>query len=215
MNLWHLGAHARATEVLESIPAADTTLAEISSLRRLALSWLYADRGAFDAARALAIEIRAHSRTHGDRLGEARSAWVLAEVLRRAGDLDAAEREIAAAQALAMPLDQPGMLATLAAIDLARGRTEDAIAIAGDAIGRTTAMDGCGLFRASFVRIVHAEALHAGGRHDDARRAIADARDRVIAIAGKIPDPDHRTSFLAAVPENARTLALARAWLGA
>jgi hypothetical protein len=75
-------------------------------------------------------------------------------------------------------------------------------------------MGGCGLFRAGFVRVVHAEALHATGHHDAARRAIADAHARLIAIAGKIAEPGHRTSFLEAVPENARTLALARAWPG-
>jgi tetratricopeptide (TPR) repeat protein len=214
MNLWHLGAHARAVELLESIPAADTTLAEISSLRRITLSWLYADRGTLDEARALVTAIRELCRAHRDPLGEARGAWVLAEVLRRTGDLDGAEREIEAARALAMPLDQPGMLATLAAVRLAQGRAADALALADDAVARTTAMGGCGLFRAGFVRVVHAEALHATGRHDAARRAIADAHARLIAIAGKIADPGHRTSFLEAVPENARTLALARAWPG-
>jgi hypothetical protein len=46
------------------------------------------------------------------------------------------------------------------------------------------------------------------------RRAIADARARLLAIAGKIVEPSYRTSFLDDVPENARTLTLARAWLG-
>jgi hypothetical protein len=33
-------------------------------------------------------------------------------------------------------------------------------------------------------------------------------------IADKIADPDDKASFLERVPENARTLALADAWLG-
>ena len=33
-------------------------------------------------------------------------------------------------------------------------------------------------------------------------------------IADKIPDPGYKASFLAHVPENARTLALADAWRG-
>jgi hypothetical protein len=44
-------------------------------------------------------------------------------------------------------------------------------------------------------------------------RAIADARARLLAIADKIADPDYKPSFLERVPENARTLALADAWL--
>jgi eukaryotic-like serine/threonine-protein kinase len=214
MNLWYLGAHARAVELLESIPAADSTLGEVSPLRRISLSWLYADRGALDDARALAIEIREFCRAHHDRLGEARGTWALAEALRRSGDLEGAEREIEAARAIAMPLDQPGMGATLAALRLVQGRAADALAVAEDAMARSAAMAGCGLFREAFVRLVHAEALHATGAHDAARRAIADARARLLAIADKIPDPGYKASFLDHVPENARTLALAAAWLG-
>jgi tetratricopeptide (TPR) repeat protein len=210
MNLWYLGAHARAVELLESIPAAETALGEVGPLRRIFLSWLYADRGALDKARATAIQIRESCRAHHNPLGEARGTWALAEVLRRMGDLEGAERELEAARAMAMPLDHPGMLATLAALRLVQGRAADALAAAGDAMSRYAAMGGCGLFRGAFVRLVHAEALHATGAHDDARRGIADARARLFAIADKIAEP----SFLDDVPENARTLALARAWLG-
>jgi hypothetical protein len=213
VNLWYLGAHARAVELLESVPAADTTLGETGTMRRLALSRLYAERGAIDEARALAIQVCEFCRAHHDRLGEARSSWFLAEILRQSGDLDGAEREIQAAQAMAMPLDQPGMLATLAALRLVQGRAADALAIAEDAMARSAAMGGCSLFRGSAVRLVHAEALHATGAHDAARRAITDARARLLAIAAKIPDPAYRASFLEHVPENARTLALA-AWVG-
>ena len=139
---------------------------------------------------------------------------MLAEVLRRMGDLEGAEREIEAAQAMAMPFDQPGVLATMAALRLVQGRAADALAAAEDAMARSAAMGGCGLFRGVFVRLVHAEALHATGAHDAARQAIAEARARLFAIAGKIPEPSYRTSFLESVPENARTLTLARAWLG-
>jgi tetratricopeptide (TPR) repeat protein len=214
VNLWYLGAHARAVELLESVPAADTTLGETGTMRRLALSRLYADRGAIDEARALAIQVCEFCRAHHDRLGEARSSWFLAEILRQSGDLDGAEREIQAARAMAMPLDHPGMLAMLAALRLVQGRAADALAVAEDAMSRCGAMGGCSLFRGAFVRLVHAEALHATGAHDAARHAIADARTRLLAIADRIAEPSYRTSFLEDVPENARTLMLARAWLG-
>ena len=77
-----------------------------------------------------------------------------------------------------------------------------------------TTMGGCGMFRGAFVRLVHAEALHATGAHDAARHAIAEARAHLFTIAGRIPDPAYKQSFLENVPENSRTLALARAWLG-
>jgi hypothetical protein len=76
-------------------------------------------------------------------------------------------------------------------------------------------MGGCGMFRGAFVRLTHAEALHATGAHDAAAHAIAGARARLLTIADKITDPAYQTSFLERVSENARTLALADAWLGA
>ncbi|HEX3765116.1 MAG TPA: hypothetical protein VHW23_40750, partial [Kofleriaceae bacterium] len=116
---------------------------------------------------------------------------------------------------LAMPLESPGMLATLARLRLAQGRAAEALAAAEDATARAAAMGACGMFRGAFVRLAHAEALHATGAHDAARTAIAGARARLLAIAERIADPGYRASFLGGVPENARTLALAEAWLGA
>ena len=214
MNQWYLGALAPAVQLLQGIPAADTTLGQVSSLRRLFLSWLYADRGALDEARALATQLSVSSRAHHDRLGEGRGRWVLAEVLRRMGHLEAAEREIQVALGMIIPLEQPGALATLSALRLAEGRAADALAAAEDALAREAAMGGCGMFRGAFVRLGHAEALHATGAHDAARRAIDAARARLAAVAGRIADPAYRRSFLEDVPENARTLALADAWLG-
>jgi hypothetical protein len=47
-----------------------------------------------------------------------------------------------------------------------------------------------------------------------ARAAISTARDRILANAEKIGDANYKRSFLEKVPENVRTLALARQWLG-
>ncbi|HEX7836302.1 MAG TPA: hypothetical protein VF469_02505, partial [Kofleriaceae bacterium] len=97
---------------------------------------------------------------------------------------------------------------------LAQGRAAEALAAAEEAMARDAARGGCGMFRGAFVRLAHAEALHATGADDAARDAIARARARLLAIADTISDPAYRASFLADVPENARTLALAGAWLG-
>jgi hypothetical protein len=69
------------------------------------------------------------------------------------------------------------------------------------------------MFRGALVRLARAEALHAIGALDAARAAIGEARTWLHAVAAKIQDPAYRASFLEAVPENARILALARAWL--
>ncbi|HEX3758614.1 MAG TPA: hypothetical protein VHW23_07890, partial [Kofleriaceae bacterium] len=214
MNRWLVGAFDTAAPMLEAIAAADVSLGVASSLRRLTLAWLLADQGELARARGVAAELADYGRAHGYAIDEGRGRWALAEVLRRTGDLDTADREIQVALALAVPLERPGVLATLSALRLAQGRTQDAVAAAEDAIAQCTAMGGCGMFRGAFVRLARAEALHASGAHTAARHAISEARERLRAIARRIGDPDHRHSFLYRVPEHARTLALARNWLG-
>ncbi|WP_437721978.1 serine/threonine-protein kinase [Sorangium sp. So ce861] len=56
--------------------------------------------------------------------------------------------------------------------------------------------------------------LEANGQHAEACAALAKARERLFAIAERIGDPKYRASFLESVPENRRTLDLARQWLG-
>jgi hypothetical protein len=213
MNLWYLGASEAAEQALAEVVAADAALGPVSSLRRWHLSWLHADRGALAPAHALATQLSEYGRDHHNSLEEGRGRWVLAEVLRRMGDLEGAEREIQPALAMAVPLEHPGVLATLSVLRLAQGRAGEALAAAEDAVARCIAMGGCGMFRDALARLALAEALHATGDREAARRAIADARTHLLAIAGKIPDPVYRQSFLDNVPENARTLALARTWL--
>jgi hypothetical protein len=213
LNLWSLGAFEPARRILQDIVAADTGLGPASSLRRFCLSWLLSDTGALDPARALATQLVEYGHAHRIPLEEYRGRWVLAEVLRRAGDLEGAQRELDIALGMATPLERPGVLATLSVLRLAQGRAGEALAAAEDAISRCIAMGGCGMFRGVFVRLAHAEALHATGDADAARRTIADARTQLLAIADRIRDPDYRQGFLDNVPENARTLALARTWL--
>jgi tetratricopeptide (TPR) repeat protein len=209
---WSLGALADAERLLGEIVAIDTAMGVASSLRRFALSWVYADRGALDAARALATALAEHGHAQHNPLEESRGRWALGEVLRRAGDLDGADRELAAALAMAVPLERPGVLGSLAALRLAQGRAAEALAAAEDAFATAEAIGGYPMFRGVFLRLTRAEVFHATGALDSARAAIADARARLLAIAGTIEDPAYRASFLE-VPENARTLARARAWL--
>jgi eukaryotic-like serine/threonine-protein kinase len=211
---WCLGAFADAERLLGGIASIDTAMGIASSLRRFALSWGYADTGALGDARALAAELAEHGLARHSPLEESRGRWVLGEVLRRVGDLDAADRELAAALAMAVPFEQPAILASLAALRIAQGRAAEAAATAEDAFARAEAMGGYAVFRGVFLRLTRAEALHAAGDLHAARAAIADARARLLAIASQIAESGFRTSFLERVPENARTLALALAWLG-
>jgi tetratricopeptide (TPR) repeat protein len=214
LNLWHLGASAAAEQVLEGIVAADAALGVASSLRRFGLSWVRADRGALDEARALATQLSEDGHTHHLPMEEGRGRWALGEVLRRMGNFEAAERELQVALAMAVPLEHPGVLGTLSALRLAQGRAKEALSAADAAVSRCVTMGGCGMFRGAFVRLAHAEALHATGAYDAARHAIAEARTHLLTIANRIAKPEYKKTFLEDVPENARTLALARAWLG-
>jgi len=212
LNLWYLGELAAAQRTLEGITTADESLGPVSSLRRLGLSWTCADRGALEDARGLAVQLSEYGHAHRNPLEEGRGRWVLAEVLRRMGDLEGADRELQTALGMVVPLEHPGVLGTFAVLRLAQGRAEEALAAAEDAMSRCTRMGGCGVFRGAFIRLAHAEALHATGALDAAKHTIAEARGRLLTIADRIDAPAYRKSFLDNVPENARTLLLADAW---
>jgi ATP/maltotriose-dependent transcriptional regulator MalT len=134
-------------------------------------------------------------------------------VLWRRGEPAAAEREARTALELVqvLPLDRMTATATLAGALLAQGRAAEALAAAEDALAQYEAVGAHG-FRDAVARLVHVEALEAAGHHDRAAAALAAARDRLHVRAAKIGDAEMRRRFLEAVPENARTLALADQW---
>jgi hypothetical protein len=102
---------------------------------------------------------------------------------------------------------------TLASVRLAQGRAEDALSLAEQAMREHKARGSFGL-KGAVSRLVYAEALDAAGDRERAREALDPARERLLATAAKIDDPDLRRSFLENVPENARTLELAARWQG-
>ena len=216
MNSWYLGANAAAKSILINLNVPDDDLGLASSVRPFVLAWLLADSCSLAEARECATELVARSRTRSVPFDEARGHWVLAEVLRQSGDLDAADTEIQTALSMlrrVCPLDVSGALATQAALRLAQGRPQDALAAAEEGMAKTEAMGKCShFFRDAFLRLSHAECLEATGDHDAARAAIAKAREYLSMIEGKIPDPAHRQSFLEEVPENRRICELAEQW---
>jgi eukaryotic-like serine/threonine-protein kinase len=64
----------------------------------------------------------------------------------------------------------------------------------------------------ALVGLCAAEVLDATGDHPGAVEAIDAAHRRLLAHAARIGDDAWRTSFLERVPENARTIDLARRW---
>ena len=95
---------------------------------------------------------------------------------------------------------------------LALGRTGGALAAASDGMAILRAQESIESGE-SALRLVHAEALFAEGEAEAAREAIRGAEQRLRSRAARISDPVRRASFLERVPEHARTLARARAWL--
>jgi tetratricopeptide (TPR) repeat protein len=145
--------------------------------------------------------------------GGARVALALTHEI--AGDLESAEREANSALELleeAAPPLVPVALATLGSIRLGKGRAGEALELARRALGTADASGGFE-YGESLIRLVHALGLYQTGDGDGARRAIAEARRRVLAQAEALDAPLSRC-FVENVPDNARILELAEAWLG-
>jgi hypothetical protein len=216
MNLWLLGALEKAErELRDTMIVGDRALGTYGSSRHFFLVGTLLDRGATEEAWR---EVQRTSRDYegnedilpGDK---GRRCWAAAELLRRQGDLAAAEREALAAVELLRTISQEQVpaMATLAAVQLAQGRAAEALATIREALAKRETRATFG-FKGAFARLVHAEALHAIGDHAAARKAIDAARDHLRVRADRIDDPALRRCFLERVPENARTLDLARQW---
>ncbi|HQY62606.1 MAG TPA: protein kinase [Polyangiaceae bacterium] len=165
-----------------------------------------------DAIAAETLAVRAFA-AQGDRRMEAASRVIAARIWLAAGHLSEAEQEVRRAltgQELAPHVTVYG-LAVLARVLLARGDADEAREPIDEAM---LVLDGLGGVEAgeSYVRLAYAEVLYASADHARARRAITAARARVLARADLMSSPRWRASFLEAVGENARTLALADAW---
>jgi tetratricopeptide (TPR) repeat protein len=213
MNLWLLGGHAEAERRLRQITLPDEEASYLSPIRPFCLAWLLAERGAFDEARAWARHLAMSGRARRLPSEQGLGHWVLAEVQRRAGELAAAEDEIHAALGCVSPRDHAGALATLAAIHLARGRHDEALVVAKEAISRAESAGACSLFfRDAFLRLTYAECLDAVRDRVAARTAILAARQWILDIAEKIGDAALRESFLHQVPENRTLFDLALRW---
>jgi tetratricopeptide (TPR) repeat protein len=208
-----LGAYQEAVEMLRVI-AADAKqlgLANVEAIAKGNLGRMQMGLGLLNEALESETEAVGAFAAQGDARMEAASHAYRAAILRRLGDLDGAEADARRAVSMlaARPTLQPMALATLADVLLARGRAKDALDAARVALAAVdSAEEG-----EAMIRLAHAEAAHASGAIDEARASIRAARDRLLERAAKLANAVTRASFLGNVEENARTLALARAWL--
>jgi eukaryotic-like serine/threonine-protein kinase len=165
-------------------------------------------QGRLDDAIAIETEAVEAFAAQGDRRLESASRSYLANMLAMRGELGTAEGLLRQGLLTVQAASRPGLLADLASVLLRQGRAHDALVAAREAHALLDTLGGVEEGE-SRIRLVLAETLHATGSTTEARAAIDRARERLLSRAAKITDAEWRASFLANLPENARTLALA------
>jgi tetratricopeptide (TPR) repeat protein len=176
------------------------------------LGMALARKGKLAEARQLELRAIDAFMAQDDRRMEGASRLYLASILWREGDLAGAEREATRAIAVATSTAtvRANANAMLAHVLFTRG--ESAAALIPSRVAMRVLRDLGVEEGESFVRLVHAEILRAERDVPGANKAIHDARARIVARADKITEPRWKRSFLERVPENARTLQLAKEW---
>jgi tetratricopeptide (TPR) repeat protein len=206
-----LGGYDQAEALLgEVLAAADRLgLATVATLAKHNLGMVLACRGDARRGRMWEEEAIRELMAQGDKRLEASSRAYLATMLLAQGERDAAEVEAEMAVRLggASPPVRALALAALARARLHRGAAAEALPEVRDAMAILGRLGGLPEGE-TFVRLVHAQALAAAGALPAARAAAAEARARLLAMAGKIADPTWRASFLTAVPDHRDTMAL-------
>lgn len=212
--LRQLGCYREAEDVLRLCLGAATRMGlhGVVAGTKHSLGMVVAARGANDLAITLEREAMEMCRVHGLPRTEGAARARLAWALMISGDLVAAAEHASAAADLltvAPPL-RAEALAIGAQVSLARGRTQEALETACEAMRVLSSLGQIEEGEAE-VRLSFADALWASGNHEGARQAIVTARDRLLARAARIADPVLRGSFLA-ISDSARTLERVREW---
>ncbi len=172
-----------------------------------------AHTGRLEEATAVETEAIRLAASQEDRRLEGGSHHYLAIITAMRGDhAEAARvaRHAASMLHVAPPL-RAHALATLARCLLEQGTSDEALRVAGEALEQLESLGGIEEGEAA-VRLVYAEALDRAGKPDQARAHMAMALARLEQRAARITDAKWRERFLAEVPENRRTVALARVW---
>jgi len=209
-----LGLYADAERELHAVVELATTigLPTVLSLAHNNLGLTLACQGRFAEAGEHELTALTLTRAQGDRRMMASAHIYLARIL-----LGLSQSEAAAAEArkgVELTSDAGPMrvvaLAILARIELVRGEVDAAVAHSTEAV-EIVAAEGVEEGEVA-LRLVHAEALFARGRREEAKQALTLAREAVERSASRISRPEWRRSFLSNVEENARTLELCQSW---
>ncbi len=183
-----------------SVPVAQAQLA-----RALSRSGQLAEAIELERQAMVALEEQGNQRLSGVARG------YLARMLLEWGDTDSALAE--ATRAVEILEGAPALLcsalAVLSLVHLAHGNADAALEAATRG-AELLAQVGESAVGESLIRQAHIEALLAAGRRDEAKQAAAEARARIDARAARIADPEWRELFSTGLPENTRSVELAR-----
>ncbi len=203
-----LGAPETEQVLLDGIAEAERLgLPLQAGTHRQNLGLIYMRQGRI--VEALAVERASIDtfREAGDKRFEAASHVYLSTILEAARDFEGAESSarVALEMAASYPTRKATALGALAAARLARGDAPSALEAAWEGMALLETL-GALEEGEEKLRFVHAAALAAVGRKDEAARAFATARERLRERATRIRDPRWRKSFLENVPENVALL---------
>jgi tetratricopeptide (TPR) repeat protein len=209
-GLIELGRAGEAEPILRETLATATRLglARLAATARQHLGCVMSREGRWAEARELLHAALAEVAAQRDRRLEGNTRLELADVALETGEPVEAERQARAA--LAVYVDGPLVAlgrAVLADALRAQGRTEEALVEARDAAARLASL-GAAEGAEARIRLSHAQTLAAAGLDEEARAAVATAREALLARAARIEDTSARDTYLTQVREHARTLAL-------
>jgi tetratricopeptide (TPR) repeat protein len=187
-------------------------LPRVVGVARRTLALTHLALGDLPRARDLAEKALEDLRTLGDPRLEGVARRALAVVAIEQGDLDVGEAEATRAAALlvAAPPRRAAAIAARARVLLLRGRIDEAVTVATEALDLATGI-GCVDEGDAAIRLVHADALGAAGRHADRDQALVAARTLIFSRAERITDERTRRAFVERLPDHARTLSAASA----
>ncbi|MFO0735644.1 MAG: protein kinase [Labilithrix sp.] len=215
--LSELGAYAEAEAMLNQARADAEFLGlhAVANDAALRLTFVFARTGRFDEATRLANELLQAYAANRDRGGEAHARCYLASVYYFGGRFeDAAVESLRALHLIDhSPPYRAALLGFFSLTKMHQGAPPDEVlTMAKEAYDLLEKLTGIAEGEA-VVRIAYAEALHYAKQEEAAKKAVAAARDRLLARAAKITNPAYKRAFLGSVRENGRTFARAGEWL--
>jgi tetratricopeptide (TPR) repeat protein len=184
-------------------------------IAKFAMAQIALEKGAHEEAVVLATIAFEQGNVQGESIVSAAAQLVLADAWVAQNQLDKAQSALdsSGAGASGLYLNDALALGIRARLLLARGHAVEAAEQAEEVIA-TARKIGIYDLRFDSILLTRAEAYHAAGNIEAAKVAIREARADLLTRADKIDDPKYRRSFLQQVRVHARTLELAKAWLG-